>query len=222
IQNGVMYDDGQNPLPNEDSAPADFDFSTMRPGRIFTMAGEQYRYLENMGSGNHMIIREGVFAASFNNQDERHDEWYDTLEPVVQAMVQPVSNSFETGAIPTSGVSWPGGIGNWRWIPTNLYEFPEAEDDVTRVDASGTPRAFALSFADVVRLSGPGRAFPNIWRRLGTGGTEWWTRTPADANMGWSLLNRNGEGRLEGGLFGHHLEGTNQGGRPAIIINQST
>ncbi|MBL3717220.1 hypothetical protein GHK52_10490 [Lactococcus garvieae] len=85
-------------MPNEDSASDAFDFSTMRPGRIFTMAGERYRYLEDMDNGNHMIIRNAaITSVSWNNQDIRMNEWYDSLEPTVQAMVRPVADTFVTG-----------------------------------------------------------------------------------------------------------------------------
>ncbi len=181
IQNGVMYDDGPNPLPNEDSPPAAFDFSTMRPGRIFTMAGEQYRYLENQGSGNHLIIRNNVISnARFHNQESFIDTWYSGLDASVRNMVQPVANTFTTGAIPHEDVTWTDGTIN---RPTNLHDFPEADADVSRVVPGGTPRAFPLSVADVTRLFGNRQE-----RRLlhiPPYGAYWMLRTPGTPGHGW-------------------------------------
>ncbi|MEY8443830.1 hypothetical protein AALA52_06195, partial [Lactococcus ileimucosae] len=95
----ITNNDG-NPGVFEDSQPDEFNFSAMSPGRVFTMAGEQYRYLENMGSGNHMIIRnEAIRNVSWNNHDAALVSWYDGLDSAVQAMVQPVANNFTTGAV---------------------------------------------------------------------------------------------------------------------------
>lgn len=58
IKNNSMNDEGTtNPRFEVDSPPSDFNFDTMLPGRVFTMAGEEYLYLEDMGNSNHMIIR---------------------------------------------------------------------------------------------------------------------------------------------------------------------
>ncbi|MEY8538898.1 hypothetical protein AALM99_10735 [Lactococcus muris] len=223
IQNGVMYDDGQNPLPNEDSQPDAFDFSTMRPGRIFTMAGEQYRYLENMGSGNHMIIRnEAIRNVSWNDQEAELVSWYDALHADVRTMVQPVSDNFDTGAVRHGDLTWTGST--QAWLPSNLTDFPLVAADVTDVDTSGTPRAFALSLADVARLSGSGQAFPNPAGRIGANNSWWWLRTRAQAGHAWVILHRGHGQDLSGALNGGHTsQGANTGGgsRPALIINQS-
>ncbi|MEY8458911.1 hypothetical protein [Lactococcus ileimucosae] len=217
IQNGVMFDDGPNPLPNEDSAPAAFDFSTMRPGRIFTMAGEQYRYLENMGSGNHMIIRNNVITEiSFVQQEEELDSWYDSLHSEVRARVQPVANNFITGSVPDDVVTFDGGV---RWIPNNLQG--DVAADVTTVvqGAGGSSRAFALSLADVTRLSGPGQAFPNSLGRTATNSNSWWLRTPGAPGFAWHVnFQRPGQLFANNNVsFTHPVRGI----RPAIIINQS-
>lgn len=49
-----------NPPSDVDAPIGSFNFSRMRPGHIFTMAGQQFRYLEDMGGGNHMIIRNEI------------------------------------------------------------------------------------------------------------------------------------------------------------------
>ncbi|WP_394304498.1 hypothetical protein [Lactococcus muris] len=222
IQNGVMFDDGPNPLPNEDSPASAFDFSTMRPGRIFTMAGEQYRYLENMGSGNHMIIRNGVITNIPLTQHEAElNTWRQALAPEVQAMIQPVSVPYIGPAILDEDIVWEGG---WRWImsASSLAQFPDAAADITQVDSGGTPRAFTLSVADVVRLSGPGRAFPRREGRVGANDTLWWTRTLSsqspNPDTGWFINGGNGW------LNSHwttNLAGAHGGMRPALIINQA-
>ncbi|MEY8459401.1 hypothetical protein AALA58_09945, partial [Lactococcus ileimucosae] len=198
------------------------NFSIMAPGTIFTMAGEQYRYLENMGANNHMIIRnEVITATTFHNKENRSNQWYSNLDPTVQAMVQPVSDNFVTGRIENAEAIWSAG--GTRWVPTNLGAFPEVAADVTQVDPTGSPRAFVLSLADVTRLSGPGRAFPNPQERTVSNGTWWWFRTlgntvgafPDNLEGGW----RDHEGALHGDLSMTHLS-PNGGVRPALIINQ--
>ncbi|WP_286961929.1 DUF6273 domain-containing protein, partial [Lactococcus sp. UBA7220] len=213
IQNGVMFDDGSNPLPNEDSAPADFDFSTMRPGRIFTMAGEQYRYLENMGSGNHMIIRnDAIRSVNWYEKDDAITTWYDSLDSSVQGIVRPVSNSFDTGIVPHNDVTFEGD----RWIPRNLVG--EVAGDITQVDTSGTPQAFHLSLADMERLTGEGRAFPSRFQRGTPALGWWWLRTPATSTQAWLISNT---GFLTGYLL-NTMRTVNGGIRPALIINPST
>jgi hypothetical protein len=101
IRNNAMG--GVNPGPDVDSPPSDFVFHVMNPGRIFTMAGQQYRYLENMGNGNHLIIRNNAIRnVSWNNQEAQLTSWYAGLHSAVQAMVQPVANSFTTGEVADS------------------------------------------------------------------------------------------------------------------------
>ncbi|MEY8444219.1 hypothetical protein AALA52_08255 [Lactococcus ileimucosae] len=225
IQNGVMYDDGPNPLPNEDSAPAAFDFSTMRPGRIFTMAGEQYRYLENMGSGNHMIIRnDAIRDVHWANHNDILNDWYTSLASEVQDMVQPVSDSFNTGSVDHAELTFVSltAEDNRGWLPDNLANFPDVAADVTQVDPSGSPRAFSLSLADVTRLSGPGRAFPNFATRLVSGFGWWQTRTlGTTTGAPWVVtLSRVGD-HVYGLNVGQFSPLPTGGTRPALIINQS-
>ncbi|MEY8458665.1 hypothetical protein AALA58_06155, partial [Lactococcus ileimucosae] len=187
---------------------------------IFTMAGEQYRYLENMGSGNHMIIRNDAIAnVSWNNQNVRLDEWYDDLEPAVQAMVRPVTDNFVTGEVPHEELTWTGGA---LFIPGNLDDFPEVAADVTQVDTSGSPRAFALSLADMARLSGLGRAFPTRVQRTSGNALAWWIRTPSTSTAAWRVTGDsygpNDWGQLRGG---HNKWNATNSIRPALIINPS-
>ncbi|MEY8442911.1 hypothetical protein AALA52_01315, partial [Lactococcus ileimucosae] len=188
----------------------------MAPGTIFTMAGEQYRYLENQGGGNHMIIWNSRRDSSFNNQENRNNQWFDSLDSTVKAMVQPVAYSFVTEETGFETVILDSG----RFMPTNLHDFPEVATDETRVVLGGTPRAFSLSLADVARLSGPGRAFPSSLERLTREGMDnngWWLRTPATDIHGWHISANNG-GLFDGGAR-ESLWGA-RGIRPAIIINQ--
>ncbi|HAP15320.1 MAG TPA: hypothetical protein DCR07_04345 [Lactococcus sp.] len=146
--------------------------------------------------------------------------WYEGLESTVKAMVRPVADSFETGVVNQHELSWTGSL----WVPTNLDDFPEVEADVTRVVSSGTPRAFSLSLADVVHLSGPGRAFPNHeGRMVPDGAAAWWLRTPAGVEGGteraWRVTHRyddNNLGQLRSGWRTTSWLNI----RPALIINQ--
>lgn len=210
INNSVMFDDGPNPAPNENSEPSEFNFSTMRPGRIFTMAGEQYRYLENMGNGNHMIIRNGLInVGAWNGHDIALTTWYGQLDDVVQAIVQPVANEFTTGMISRTDAHLDG----WNWLVNNLDFNAEAAADVTRVVAGGTRRAFSLSLADVDRLSRTeGIGFHDVTARAA--GTWWWLRTPGEG-FAWAVYGR-------GQLFELNINQPTGRLRPALIIRQQT
>ncbi|WP_341785197.1 hypothetical protein [Lactococcus garvieae] len=93
IKNNSMNDEGTtNARADIDAPPSSFNFDTMLPGRVFTMAGEQYLYLEDMGNGNHMIIRfEAVRNANFHDQPQVLSNWFSGLDAEVRGMVQPVS-----------------------------------------------------------------------------------------------------------------------------------
>ncbi|WP_285016742.1 DUF6273 domain-containing protein [Lactococcus garvieae] len=219
IKNNSMNDDGTtNPRYEVDSPPSDFNFDTMLPGRVFTMAGEQYLYLEDMGNGNHMIIRHAMIPnTTFNNQNTVLETWYGQLDSTVQTMVQPVYNEFATGVISrgAAGVSEDDGY----WLATNLDSNPVVAADVTRVTqgAGSSPRAFALSLADLNRLSGEGLAFPNhVQRRAAGGAMAWWLRTPENEINGWTLYTHGGVLTIN-----RNYDGPRRGVRPALIINQS-
>ncbi|MGL4334875.1 MAG: hypothetical protein ACRCSC_07425, partial [Lactococcus garvieae] len=77
IKNNAVDESVANPAYDVDSPPSDFAFHRMNPGRIFTMEGEQYRYLENMGNGNHMIIRNDALRnVSWDAQEGVLTSWY--------------------------------------------------------------------------------------------------------------------------------------------------
>ena len=215
IKNNAVDEEWGNPAYDEDSAPSAFNFHLMNPGRIFTMAGEQYRYLENMGNGNHMIIRNNSLRnVSWNEQEGVLTSWYGQLAPAVQAMVQPVANSFTTGEVADAAVTFTGGE---RWIPDNLEG--DVAADLTQVVPGGTARAVALSLTDVTRLSGPGLGFPNHAQRGSSGDLQgwWWIRTPAPGVHAW-LVGTNGH--LDGN-HGRTASTTAGGVRPALILHQA-
>ncbi|MEY8458904.1 hypothetical protein [Lactococcus ileimucosae] len=218
VQNGSIDNNWGNPGPNDDVQPDQINFSIMAPGTIFTMAGEQYRYLENQGGGNHLIIRNNVTTAlSFDVQNDYLDNWYTgVLASEVRAMVQPVRENFATGNVESDAIAW---LEAWRWLPSNIDDFPEVAADITQVDTSGTRRAFALSLADVARLSGSGRAFPSRASREGPGSMWWWTRTPAVPGTSAWDVNR---GEMSGMLSNRATNNISAVGgvRPALIIRQ--
>ncbi|WP_339011388.1 hypothetical protein VNN36_06615 [Lactococcus garvieae] len=219
IKNNSMIDEG-NARPDINLPPSSFDFDAMAPGRVFTMAGEHYQYLEDMGNGNHMIIRhQPIENTSFNMQPQILIDWFSGLDAEVQGMVQPVvipePAPIIHGTVPP--VTWIDGITGWSIA--NLSEFPLAAADVTSVNPSGTPRAFALSVADVVRLSTPEGAFPNMRSRPARHFLPWWLRTPAAASTFWSITS----GTAGGSLVAVHSADDIwdlAGVRPAIIVHQ--
>jgi hypothetical protein len=220
IKNNSMNESGtSNPRFEVDSPPSDFNFDTMLPGRVFTMAGEQYLYLEDMGNGNHMIIRhESILNTSFTDQPQVLSNWFSGLDAEVQGMVQPVSIPSDVPSISDAAAApWTG----FRWLPAEweATRFDAVRADRTAVNSSGTSQAFALSLADVVHLSTETGPFPNYARRVGARDTWWWLRTPGSPGHAWLVNNRGYTGRLAGwnaeygGIF-------NGGVRPAIIIHQ--
>lgn len=107
-----------------------------------------------------------------------------------------------------------------------MASFPAAAGDVTTLNPSGTPQAFALSLADVTRLSGEGLAFPNFRERAAGGVREssgghnfwWWLRTPSQT----SGITSNFIVRPAGYLIPHVVTmppSNNGGARPAIIVH---
>ncbi|BDM76765.1 hypothetical protein LGMS210922A_17100 [Lactococcus garvieae] len=223
IRNNSMNESGtSNPRYEVDSPPSDFNFDTMLPGRVFTMAGEEYLYLEDMGNGNHMIIRhEAIRNTSFNDQPQVLSNWFSGLDTEVQAMVQPASIPFEAPIILDSAVApWEGGT---RWLPAEWEDtrFDEVRADRTAVNNSGTPQAFALSLADVVHLSTETGPFPNHAQRMAARTTWWYIRTRVNINNGaWHVSSALGHiGELRGTLYGE-FNNPYGGVRPAIIIHQ--
>ncbi|MCH1723949.1 hypothetical protein MKK30_09920, partial [Lactococcus formosensis] len=231
IQNNSMDDAGStNPRAEVDSPPSAFDFDAMNPGRVFTMDSVQYRYLEDMEDGNHMIIRnDSIRNTSPAAQPQLLLDFYDALTPAVQAMVQPVSIPVEVPGISDEAAApWSSGGGSEgsRWLPAEWEDvrFNDIRADRTAVNTGGTPQAFALSMADVVHLSTETGPFPNYIQRMAavTRHTWWWLRTPAASGGLWRVTWS--DPALVGQLFGtanpgffNHIGGV----RPALIINQA-
>lgn len=217
IKNNSMNDEGTtNPRYEVDSPPSDFNFDTMLPGRVFTMAGEEYLYLEQQGA-NHMIMRhDPIRNTSFNEQPQVLSEWFSGLNAEVQAMVQPVLIPDPAPSLPMASITWADGQDGW--LPANLASFPAAAADVTTVNPSGTAQAFALSFADVVHLSTETGPFPNFAQRQGARASFWWLRSPDVPHHAWALSWTH-PGRLSSrsGVNNSYSIG---GVRPAIIIGQ--
>ncbi|MEQ7259163.1 hypothetical protein ABQD63_05550 [Lactococcus garvieae] len=235
IKNNSMNDEGTtNARADIDAPPSSFNFDTMLPGRVFTMAGEQYLYLEDMGNGNHMIIRhEAIRNTSFNDQPQVLSNWFSGLDAEVRGMVQPVS---VPNPAPNAlyhllpGLSEQHGHG---WLPDNLDPFPAAAADVTTVNSSGIPQAFALSLADLMRLSTPEGPFSTFRLRVGARDSWWWLRTPSTVALAnaW-LIGHSNRGVSIVGFHDHDWTGylisrrgsqaqlTTGGVRPALIIHQ--
>ncbi len=104
-----------------------------------------------------------------------------------------------------------------RWLPGGLVNFPATAGDETSVNPSGTPQAFALSLADVVRLSTPEGPFPNHAARISTHSSWWWVRTPSSPGMAWSVTSGVPAGELHAMVVGHNDQGG--GVRPALLVN---
>lgn len=220
IRNGFYGEDG-NPPATENNSPSEFQFSLMSPGRIFTMSGQQYRYLENMGGGNHMIIRNAALVnLSFNQQEGALIEWYKALSEEVQSIVAPVASTFTTGNVHDATVSWDPAYGT-RFMPSNLAALSNqaVHQDVTEVVPSGVKRAFALSLADVTRLSGPGRGFSDGAQRVGAGNQWWNLRTPGAPGNAWHVTYATWIGHMHAN---HLVDSRSPSGgvRPALIIHQ--
>ncbi|EKF51707.1 hypothetical protein C426_1034 [Lactococcus garvieae DCC43] len=224
IRNNAMDGEGSNPRADIDSPPSAFNFGAMLPGRVFTMSGQQYRYLEDMGNGNHMIIRnEAIRNTSFNLQGATLTSFYDNLSSDVQAIVQPVSIAVDVPGI-TDAQAAPWGGAGIRWLPAEWSDarFEAVRADRTSVAASGgTSQAFALSLADVVHLSTEEGPFPYHAARMAARNTWWWFRTPSAPGYAWFVAWTDYAGQLFGtrGVPVSHASG---GVRPALIINQPT
>lgn len=221
IRNNSMNDAGStNPRFEFDSPPSAFNFDTMLPGRVFTMAGEEYKYLEDMGYGNHMIIRhEAIRNTSFNSQAQVLGNWFSALDAEVQGIVQPVSIPTVVPSI-SDGAAGPWGGEGDRWLPAEweATRFNAVRADRTAVNTAGTPQAFALSLADVVHLSTEKGPFPDHVRRVAARNTWWWLRTPGAPAAAWHVAIGSWLGQL-GGVDAAAGSFPDGGVRPALIIN---
>jgi hypothetical protein len=218
IRNNAMDGEGSNPRADIDSPPSAFNFGAMLPGRVFTMSGVEYRYLEQQGD-NHLIIRnEAIRNTSFNDQANVLADFYDNLNPDVQAIVQPVTIPADVPSITDAQISpWLGD----RWLPAEWSDarFAAVRADRTSVAVSGgTRQAFALSLADVVHLSTEEGPFPYQAGRMAAQASWWWLRTPGATGTAWAVRQISSIGQLGGG---HSVAITISGGgvRPALIIS---
>lgn len=140
-------------------------------------------------------------------------------------MVQPVSVSNPAPSAFYQSLAGLNADGS-GWLPDNLDLFPAAAADVTTVNPSGTPQAFALSLADVMRLSRPEGPFPTFRLRVGARNTWWWLRTPSTSTSmnSWILAqDRTPVYDMTGFLAARRLNTAHNpygGVRPAIIIGQ--
>ncbi|WP_394304541.1 hypothetical protein [Lactococcus muris] len=221
IRNNAMDGEGSNPRADVDSPPSAFNFDAMLPGRVFTMEGEQYRYLEDMGNGNHMIIRnEAIRYVSWEEQNDELVSWYAGLDDEVKAMVRPVNVPAPESVpdVADGAVQWNPDYG-LRFLPSNFNEaaLGAVVNDVTTIASTGSGRAFALSLADVVRLSGPEQGFQNHAGRVGARSSFWWLRTPATLDLAWNVRQRQMGQLIPSPVT--DFPGTG-GVRPALIINQ--
>ncbi|MDG6112388.1 hypothetical protein NF715_09240 [Lactococcus formosensis] len=208
----IRTDADGNPFPDTDAPVSAFNFSRMESGRIFTMAGEQYRYLEDMGEGNHMIIR----SKGFHMMTEVPIHiWYGSLDPEVHAIVQPVGNlgSVNTGVV--GNMTWENGVQGW--IP-NLDSIA-AEDLTTVNEEIGTKQAFNLTLGDVTRLSRNG-VFSSPEERIASDGRAWMLRTGAGSSGPISLSWRVGANGLLSSASSNPAQHMDSDQRPALIINQ--
>ena len=135
-------------------------------------------------------------------------------------MVQPVSIPDPAPSVPIDSITWAGGqVG---WLPANLASFPAAAADVTTVNSSGTPQAFSLSCADVVRLSTPEGPFSTFRSRVGARRTWWFLRTPSTINHNWHVVYGHNSYARHGHLDVDHSNDHGLGTgvlRPAIIVH---
>ena len=184
----------------------------MEPGQIFSMRGTQYRYLENKGDGNHLVMttahqinsawntNAGVDSYNGSTLDNNMKNWHDNLPSVVRRQVQPVQKEF-TGTGPDAMIndsSWitPNGnsvsaaipiVGEPRAFILD-FEHPAFTDalknDFAEVDPNGEKKAFALSVAEVNHLSGPGKAFPTMASRSAL----WQLRTLFSSTHPWVIV----------------------------------
>lgn len=220
-----------NPPSDVDAPIGDFNFSRMRPGRLFTTSEQQFRYLGNMrdiapdwaeGSDrNHMIILNQPISVGTNggNQaqrvalDKRYDEDFLPEDPELRAQweghVAPVASDFNVGEFPSWRVT-NGPNGTILGLLTSPHLFYPFAEDITAVVAGGERRAFSLSVADVNLLTVIG-SFANTGDR--GAGIPWWLRTLSEPGWSWNVASNGVWNR------NNHLI-TNRGIRPALIIHQ--
>lgn len=231
-----------NASPQFPAPLRDFNFSEMGPNRIFTTEdGQAFRYLENQGAGNHMIIRNvTLHNVSWNAQPTRLDTWFNTeILQDLRDIVQPVSIP-ERDEVP--GVRLQDVFEAFSMFDTNYMSFWTVEDfftaeripvavreDLTAVNRNGEPQAFALSLADVMHLSMTG-SFREFSDRANASVGWWHLRTPGgmratlpflfiDEPIGTRAWTVFADGSVSSLVFSNEVA-MGGGARPALIIHQ--
>lgn len=180
-----------------------------------------FRYLENLGNGNHWIILDqAVRNFSMENQEAALEHWFNNaIPPALKEMTLPVQGTFVTGS--TFGADIGLTAGGWVVRDFADLDLPEVIADRTRVvpeGEGGVRRAFSLSLADVQHLStASSRGFMSAWDRRGMWEVFWWwLRTPNATNNLWAL---DDSGRLVADASPDIVQ-THGGFRPSLIIRQ--
>lgn len=172
--------------------------------------------------------------------------FHDGLPSVIQRQVQPVQATFPDDfanapngwATNTAGGSWIPATPGSAFNPTSLWIDginlgrldldhpsvpPAMRDDITVYTPGGERKAFALSAADLMSVSGPGTAFPTMASRLAPWPlTNWELRTRSQANNAWMILLPTPAGGLEGALTSSQFFNLNSPSfspRPALILH---
>lgn len=172
----------------------------LEPGDIFSLRGTQYRYLENKGNGNHLVILNAALPAgpwgvagttSYNGSefDRRMRDFHDALPSVIRRQVQPVQTTFpdafanqptgwwnrDTLPVPVGAPSnptalWVGGENTWL-VDMNHSSVPAAmREDLTAY----TP-------------GGERKAFPTRESRIASNNLLWTLRTRSAPNTVWII-----------------------------------
>ncbi|MEY8458306.1 hypothetical protein [Lactococcus ileimucosae] len=224
----------------------------MEPGQTFSMRGTQYRYLENKGDGNHLVIHDASLSAgqwgtvgttSYNGSviDGRMRDFHDALPSVIRRQVQPVQATFpddfanaptgwwnldvalDFGGTPNNPIDlWEGGHVFWK-LDMNHPSVTEAmRNDITAYTPGGEKKAFALSLADLMSVSGPNLGFPDMLSRNGANSPSWALRTRARDNVAWLVIAML-DIRARGGLLASNRHPINvydafNVPRPALIL----
>lgn len=184
----------------------------LEPGDIFTLRGTEYRYLENKGNGNHLVITNfpvafgtawnasGVPDYNGSSLDLAMRNFHDTQPSVIRRQVQPVQSTFPNAFAnePEGWLTWNGGGFALHppeiWLGSigdnfnfNHSSVPAAmRDDLTTYTPGGERKAFALSMADLAQVTGPNRGFPDVPSRVNGQVSEWWfLRTLARHDSPW-------------------------------------
>lgn len=227
---GTAFDGPNVDLPDD---KLDDYLDQASPGSRFTVDDEQFLYLGEVGTNEHMIITVRTLKAlTWNEQPTALAAWYADRGDDLKARVQPVAipaRDAVPGTVLAQEIDW----GAYEaWVPTN--NMGPAAQDLTRVNPQGSPQAFALSLADVVHFSAttpnghqPNIAFPTFRSRVAGDGEWWFTRTPERGEgvhpgpMAWGIDNEVGQMDFRAGAVvpgPRGLAGTTGGVRLALII----